>query len=328
VTKALQKIKSRDVAAFDPVVMSPQQQAQLCEIAKVDLSGSPETLAALGAEELARAEVSVLRAGAYFLQLKQQAGHGGFLTELEKLGVSPDAAQRSMQIARYIAQLPADQARRIAAMPRTKALPLINADQEVVQQLLDEGSLDGDTPLSVRELRDRLAKAEKDKANLETQRDTARDELKRMRDRTALRAAESHLPPFALRAREDVAAITEQMDACLDALQVTYSADLAGEVADKHQDAANDAAGTFFHALRGIVGRSESLMRQIAETYGDTVIKATRDSFTLTKGEAQVAIDARAAMIKGLQADQYARDADRANTTPGKRGRKRNPKAS
>ncbi|ROH88644.1 hypothetical protein ED208_12560 [Stagnimonas aquatica] len=314
--------KSRDVAAFE---LNPAQMGQLAEIARADLQGSDETLAALGAEELGRAEMSVLRAGAYFLKLKEQAGHGGFIQALNSVGVSPDRAQRSMQMARYVASLPADQARRIAALPRSKVLPLVNADQEVVGELLEQGALDGEQPLSVRELQDRLRKSEAEKATLKTRLETAQAEKIRLARERSRVLAEEDLPAFALEARQEALALTEQMGFGLDSLQDIVEQNLLQRV--KHPEADRFqplAAGTTFHALAAVHARAGLLLSRLQAHFGEAI--ADPDvKYSLSPAEAQLFIAGRERLLSQQQADAKTRANKRANDTPGKPGRKRGP---
>lgn len=311
-------VKSRDVAAFE---LTPEQFGQLAEVARVDLAASNETLAALGAEELGRAEMSVLRAGAYFLMLKQQAGHGGFAASLGAAGVTPDRAQRAMQIARYVSSLPADQAKRIAALPRSKVLPLVNADQEVVGDLLEAGSLDGATPLSVRELRERLKKAEGQVATLKTRLSTSESEKVRLARERSRILTEEDLPPFALETRQEALALTEQMGFSIDSLQDIVTQNLLTRV--KHPEAQRFqpiAAGTAYHAIAAMHARTGHLLTLLQSHFGDAI--ADPDvKYAFSPAEVQVFTAARERLLEAQKADAKARSDKRADT-PGKPGPK------
>jgi hypothetical protein len=312
-------VKSRDVAAIE---MTPEQFGQLAEVARVDLQASNETLAALGAEELGRAEMSVLRAGAYFLMLKQQAGHGGFAPALDAAGVSPDRAQRAMQIARYVAALPADKAKRIAALPRSKVLPLVNADQEVVGELLETGALDGVEPLSVRELRERLKKAESQAATYKTRFETSEAEKVRLARERSRILAEEDLPAFALETRQEALALTEQMGFAIDSLQDIITQNLLTRV--KHPEAQRFqpiAGGTAFHAIAAMHARTGHLLTLLQNHFGEAI--ADPDvTYSFSPAEVQVFVAARERLLDAQKADAKARSDKRADT-PGKPGRKR-----
>lgn len=66
--------------------MTEGQFSQLADIAKVDLNQSAEQLLALGIDEMNRAETSVLRAGAYFLKLKELTGRQGLRNQIRLNG--------------------------------------------------------------------------------------------------------------------------------------------------------------------------------------------------------------------------------------------------
>jgi hypothetical protein len=316
--------KSADVRAFEPTA---EQFTQLEEIARVNLGETNDVLAALGADALSRAQFNVLQAGAYFLKLKDQAGHGGFLPALEKAGVNPRAAQEAMQIGAYIASLPADQAKRIAALPKSKVLPLINAEQDVVSELMSEGALDGDDALSVRELRQRLAKAEQARIKAEQTLELRTVENKALQVE-AKRAYEGlGIERWCAAAREEAAIQSDVFVNAVDLLEDAWKVHVLGAergalTRDAFQRQQHIAAGTLFHALGGVCARGAQLMDQISGKFGDAVTAGFNPEFALSPEEVARFDKLRKRIIDDAKIDHANREVERANATPGKRGRK------
>lgn len=324
---------SESTKAFVP---KPEQLAQLAEIARVDLDQAPEALATLGADELNRAEFSVMRAGAYFLQLRQAtAAQGarsdlattssggsnpGFEAALKAVGVQPRQAQRAMQVAGYIAALPQDQARRMAALPKSRVLALVNADQEVVAELLQEGGLDGEQPLSVRELRKRIAALEADKAKLETQNALQRREAQR---RYALRD-ESGLPPPVREARDETMVEAAALGLALDGLQrIADDFLLAKDVDAASLPLRPVLATTYVHALGAQLARASELFRRVRKAFGKQVGDTLLDDHLLDAESVARYRGAFEQILAGNQVAREGRDDNRANTQAGRKGRKR-----
>ncbi|WP_421793418.1 hypothetical protein [Hydrocarboniphaga effusa] len=310
------------VDANTPPSISFNQLSQVADIARVDLSGSDETLAALGAEELGRAEMSVLRAGAYFLQLKLQSGHGGFVAALEGAGVSPNRAQRAMQIARYVGSLPADQAKRIAALPRSKVLPLVNADPEVVSQLLEDGSLDGEAPLSVRDLQDKLKTTSNRAESLQCHLEAARSKLTQVTAEAATRATQSGLPFYAFSCRQEAAASSDQLDLALDLLDDIVQVRLNTDEAKKYRATSGMVAGTVAHVLTGAAARMHRLLAELEKRF-PSECSAAADVFAFKPSEATAALEARQVLLGRAEAAKHDREVERENNKPGRVGRKR-----
>lgn len=319
-TKSTLPAESDNVVAFE---LTPEQFLQLSEIARVDLDVNAEALAALGADELGRAEFSVMRAGAYFLKLKAGCGHGQFEAALASAGVNPRNAQRAMQIASYVAALPHDQAKRIAGLPKSKVLPLINADQDVVRELLDEGALDGEQPLSVRELRAKLKKAEGENKTLQTRLETARIERDRALKSSKYLLAEEDLPHFALTARQEAMALTESMSFSLDMLDDVTQQSVVSSIdhpeANRFQPI---VAGTLFYALGGVLARTVAHMQRLAEHF-DAADQSLLANLPYSPGELKLFTEARERIAGHAKAAKVKREAVRENDRPGKAGRKR-----
>lgn len=278
--------KSANVRGFDP---SADQLRQVAEIARVDLDGADDVLAALGADALSRAKFNILQAGAYFLQLKAQAGHGNFLPALEKAGVGERSAQEAMQIASYVAALPADQARKIAALPKTKVLPLINADAEVVEQLLDEGALDGDQALSVRDLRERLASETK-------AREKAERAVESLKHETG-RAKEGKEPLGLLVTREEAMAISERLLAELSQARLLFDRHLAQEGGEEERWRM-DAGGVLYFAMLPAAKQAVELLERLQKRFGVRITGTLHEEFKLPAGSAEKFLAERESLVE------------------------------
>lgn len=337
------KKKVDQVIALEPAEISGSQFEQLEHIARVDLGGSDDALAALGAEELNRAEFSVLRAGAYFLKLKAQTdvsgkrtdlatamspgSEAGFSGALAAVGVQPRQAQRAMQIASYVAALPQDQARRIASLRPSKILPLVNADPEVVEDLLQQGSLDGEQPLSIRDLKKELAKLQALNKKLSSDAEEARLEVQAIQHE----AAGFDLAHWAVSARSEAVCQGQALSTALDIL---------GEAIDKHvinappgkQDRAERArhqqaaAGALYHTIVAAGTRAAALARRLTANFGEDIALGVAPDHMLSPDEAERCEAERCRIFQSARKDFALREIERANTKPGRRGRKLDPK--
>lgn len=278
--------KSAHVRGFEP---TEQQFQQVAEIARVDLDGTDEVLAALGADALSRAKFNVLQAGAYFLKLKAQAGHGNFLPALEGAGVGERAAQEAMQIASYVAALPADRARQIAALPKRKILPLINADAEIVGQLLDEGALDGDQALSVRDLRERLA--------AETKLREKAEKAVEVLSRETGRAKAGKEPLGLLVAREEAMAISERIQAELSIAKLVFDEYLQAEGGDDERWRM-DAGGMMYFAMLPAAKQAVELLERLQKRFGVRITGTLHEEFKLPAGSAEKFLAERNSLLE------------------------------
>lgn len=276
-----------------------------------------------GLRSFSRSGLEMARAGRCWQIAKEKIGHGGFTAAIEKSGVSPDYVQRAMQLAGFLGRLPESDARKLASQPYTKVLALAKADAEVVQDMVDSGEIDEVSALSVRDLRERLRKADRDKAKLQNELDISNNLRKALARAGAALQAEEDLPPFALTVRQEYMALTEQMSFALDNLQAITDEHLLAEV--KHPEAHKYqpvAAGTAYFALAGIHARADALLQQIRKVYGKQIGMLTVDH-QLSPSEIKRHLETREQLLAVHTAAAKKRDDARENTRPGKRGAKR-----
>lgn len=319
-SKAAVPDKNRNVAENGPITGVAVFVDQLL---RVPTLASAEDYIEEGLRSFSRSGIEMARAGRCWQIAKEQIGHGGFTAAIAKAGVSPDFVQRAMTMASFLGALPEDEARKMALQPYTKVLALAKADPEVVGDLVESGEIDDLAALSVRDLRERLRKAERNSAQLQTKLDTSENIRKTLARAGAALQAEEDLPPFALTVRQEFMALTEQMSFALDNLQAVTDENLLADV--KHAEAHKYqpvAAGTAFFALQAIHARTNALLQQILKAYGKQIGQLTLDH-QLTVAEIKRFSEQRAMLLAQAETAAKARENDRENARPGKRGAKR-----
>lgn len=319
--KPAQESKNRNVAEFEGD--GTAVVAAVDALLRVPVLPTGEDYIEEGLRSYSRSGLEMARAGRCWQLAKDQIGHGGFMAAIEKAGVSGDHVQRAMQLAGFLGRLPEGEARKLASQPYTKVLALAKADPEVVDDLVQSGEIDAVGSLSVRELRERLRKADRDQANLQTRLDTAENRARMLARQGAALQTEEDLPHFALIVRQEAMALTEQMGFCLDNLEAIAGEHLLQEV--KHPEAAKwqpVAASTYWHALAAVHARAQVLLRRIEGTFEGAVGAIDLD-VQLSPVEIKRHIEGRDLLLAQHQAKAKARDDARENNKPGKRGAKR-----
>ncbi|WP_421793535.1 hypothetical protein [Hydrocarboniphaga effusa] len=310
----------------------PAEQTEVRNVAKFDVDAllglpaeaSPDELLDLGMQSLNNSGMWMARAGRCFVRLRNVAKQdGGFLKALETRGIHKDHAYRAMQLADFIGRLPEAEAKKFSTIPYTKALAIAQADPEVVNDLVESGDLEEVTSLSVRDMRVMIKKLEAKTATLETKLDAKSASYEKLENHLAHRHDHLQMPEFAAVTREESAAMTEKMLACLESLQNLAKVNLFAErnepEAEKFQIR---AASTMYWTLLPIVAESERLLLEIQEAYPGIEAGTTFES-QLTKPEAKHYLKARSAILEDHAKETRAREAVRENAKPGKRGRKR-----
>lgn len=160
-------------------------------------------------------------------------------------------------------------------------------------------------------------------AKLETELSKFRQQA---RAQAALRASED-LPLFAREPREEALLASEAMMQSLELIDDAVLRNLLAEV--DHPEALRwqpAAARTVAYALGPVAMRIGRLIKELRERFGDSVIgPLDADSF-LEPSEALGLMMGRQQLLKQAQELAQGRDDARANSTPGKRGRKRGTK--
>lgn len=300
--------------------------ARIGALIGVDTLGGNDELLSLGAQELNRGALCVARAGCYFAALKARLPEGEFVTTVEERGFDRRRVWEAMQIAAFLTTQPEERVRSFAQLPSTKALALARADQDVVAEIVGGGDASNISNLSVRELRQQIEKLQAKNAKLETSLETERATVARVKARALNRLQDAQLPEFCVVAREESAALTEQISLSLDALELLARDNLFmphDEVAESERFAAM-AAGSLFHLLRGLHARAGSLLEQLADTFPDVVEKVGFEH-QLKPGELDSYKHARELILGRVKTAASNREAERHNAKGG-RGRPRQVK--
>lgn len=304
--------KNNDLQNGARADISAAQREQLADVAHVDLDIETEALVRMAGDELGRAQFSILRAGAYFIEIKARLAHGKFILQLDALGVGRRTAWEAMQIATYIASLPQDEARRLARIPPKKALALTHVEPDVVNELLEEGALDGDQPLSVRELRKKLKQLEK-RAN---QSDHEARMAKLQAEGMEQERRGAQLAPWALAARSEAVIQGEAIANALDILSEVITKHLVEAPPSKdraerarHQQA---AAGTLHVTLALAVAKASVLADRLTEYFGAEVATVALER-RFSPAEADRAEKRRLEVFQSARTDFSTRELERIN---------------
>lgn len=291
----------------------------------IPAQASAEELLEIGIQAFNASGLWMARAGAAFRALKadSERSESSFKEMLKARGIAEQRAYEAIGYAEFLERLPEDQARRLLAVPHTKVMALAKADPEVVAELLEVGALDGDEPLTVRELRERLHRAERANAGLQNELDIANNQKKLLARAGHALQDEVDLPPFALAVRQEAMALTAAMSFDLDNLEAICAEHLFQEIrhpeAPKYQPI---AAATAYFSLAGIHARSQELLAKLRAEYESALGNVSIDH-QLTPAEIKRYQEQRAQLLAAASAKATARANERENNRPGKRGAKR-----
>lgn len=171
-----------DIAAGEIALRAAQTPGALELALGIPAQASADELLDIGVQALNSAALHMARAGMAFRRVREQTPHGNssgrpeespsqdggglcgrshksFQEYLDERGVSPRRAYEAMAYATFLESLPEAQSLRLITVPHSKVLLLTKAEPEVIESLLEDGSLDGDQPMSVRDLKKALREA-------------------------------------------------------------------------------------------------------------------------------------------------------------------------
>lgn len=144
--------KCPDVRAFDFNAVDGDAAREL----GIVISGGVDDRLSRAAGAYNAATRLAVEAGYLLLSVKTEIGHGQFDERVSALGLSRQRSSELMRMAKFASSLPQAKRAELLSIPKTKALMLASADQEVLEVLLEDGADDLDG-LSVRELRSKIA---------------------------------------------------------------------------------------------------------------------------------------------------------------------------
>ena len=335
--------KKQELAAVDLQADMPKPLQQYLQktLGQIDsVASDPDSLWQAGQRGLQMEAAGKILAGKAFSLLREQLPSREFATGLADCGIPRRTAYDAIEAyelfsalpnfnsvcalgllgitkARALSHWPADDHAAFAAGKTVRGLSLVEAaelsSRDITQQQR-EWALQNES--ATRKLREELA-------NTKTQLETARNENLRLMRSGPHVLADEDLPQFALIARQESLAMTEQMSFCLDTLQAVIEQQLLVP-AKKHDDERFRpvAAGTAYFALAGIQARAQQLLKRLQVEFGEVGEVLTTEQ-QLSKAEIKRFLENRERLLAQHKADAQARDDDRENNRPGKRGAKR-----
>ena len=275
-------------------------------------------------------------AGRALIHLRETLDKREFAAGLAERGVPRRSAYYAIDVYEMFAALPdGASVQALAQIGVTKAMTFSRWAPEQISALAHGEEVNGLTldqaaDLSSRELealtRQTLEKdaaigrLESEKTRLETELNKHRQQA---RAQAALRASED-LPLFAREPREEALVASESMMQSLELIDDAVLRNLLAEV--DHPEALRwqpAAARTVAYALAPVAMRIGRLIKELRERFGDSVIGPLDSDSFLEPSEALQLMMGRQQLIKQAMELAQVRDDARANTTPGKRGRKR-----
>lgn len=296
----------------------------VAEVLGLPANATDDELIDIGIQALNMAGLHMARAGAAFSKLRNVAQFGDWLETLEKRGLDRTHVQRAIQFHDYIASLPEPDARRMLKVPYTKVLAISRADPEVVADLLASGAIDGDQPLSIRELRERLADEERRANTAEGELEVAKAKLKETVNYQAQLDAKSGLPTWMRTQRvglmAEVGGVEERLDVIEQLLRTAFLPQPLDNADDDNLRHA--AASTASHALAAIAARVNRLQSAITDAYGGALDYAA-PLVKLTDAEVSEALKARAYLVDEARNARMTREFAASQALPRGRGRPR-----
>ncbi len=278
-------------------------------------------------------------AGRALIHLRDTMEKRSFAAGLRERGIPLRTAYDSIALYQTFASLPdSESVRALARIGTTKVGVLSRLSGNDLAALAHGDEVHGITLEQAEELSSRdldalvkqvespnteLSRLATTNAKLETELSKFRQQA---RAQAALRASED-LPLFAREPREEALVASEAMMQSLELIDDAVLRNLLAEV--DHPEALRwqpAAARTVAYALGPVAMRIGRLIKELRERFGDSVIgPLDADSF-LEPSEALGLMMGRQQLLKQAQELAQGRDDARANSTPGKRGRKRGTK--
>ncbi|MCX7061365.1 MAG: hypothetical protein NTZ11_10795 [Gammaproteobacteria bacterium] len=277
--------------------------------------------------------------GANLLALSQQR-KGEFKAFLTEIGMNHRTAFEHMQLVNVLGQLPStERVRTCALVDFSKLRELTTWAPDDLDAFLSGKPVYGLTfeavqEMNVREFKEaeRAARQAADPAvkeiaakNIELEKT-----LRLMRQEARARQAmldESDLPMYAREARQEAAIHSEQISLCIETLEDVASRTLLRDVNDPEALRWQPiAANTFLHALTAVLQRGFALTEQVRARFGEAITAQPLADHVLEPHELKSLSMARDQVLAMHKASVKARDDERANTTPGRRGNKRGPR--
>jgi hypothetical protein len=323
--KTARSSAKRNGAAIEVVEAKNRNVAEFIDdLLRVPALPTPQDYLEEGMRSFSRSGLEMARAGRCWLIAKEQIGHGGFTSAIARAGLSEDHVNRAMQLCSFLSRLPEQEARKLSIQPYTKVLALAKADPEVIDELVSTGEIDGIGELSVRQLRERLKRDASEIRRLQTSLETSQRHAQQMARANSALEAESELPRFARSVRHEAFALEQGAGWMLDNFEAICNEELLRDVQHPEAHRWQPVAATNAHAaLNALRGRITRLIQQIERAYPSSPDEAIGLDHQLSPLELMSLVERCERMRHGIKRDIEAREAERANTQAGRRGRKR-----
>ena len=119
----------------------------------------PDALEAIAIEAQRHIHAGLFALGTSLILLRESCEHGEFMSRIDRIGVEPRVAQKSMQIARKFSNAP--MSAHLEQLGKSKLLELLVLDDEQIEELTADGqtgelALDDIATMSVKELRNTI----------------------------------------------------------------------------------------------------------------------------------------------------------------------------
>lgn len=129
----------------------------------IELPEDNEGLWNYAVHHINQVSVNLAKAGFSLIKLKEQAGHGNFIKELEARDIPDRTARNAMKVANLLLSLPPSKLQEFAKLGGSKLIELARLPDDVIEEMADSESLDGKTldsldTMSVRQLKEEVRK--------------------------------------------------------------------------------------------------------------------------------------------------------------------------
>ena len=155
-------LPAAEAAANQLAVIDHQRAEKVRELAtSMHYSGPihPDALEAVAIEAQRHIHAGLFALGTSLILLRESCEHGDFIARLDRIGIEPRVAQKSMQIARKFSNAP--MSAHLEHLGKSKLLELLVLDDEQIEELTANGqtgelALDDVATMSIKELRNTI----------------------------------------------------------------------------------------------------------------------------------------------------------------------------
>lgn len=233
------------------------------------INANNQQLLEFAVKQTNQAYMSMIKAGVALIKLQNQCEHGEFLESLEKAGFAKQRAYELIKYAQFTQKLPATQRKKLTQIQsKTKAVLLAHADQEVIDDLLnDEEGFEDLQNMSVRDLKEDLKKRKHQVADLNVQNDTLKAQLKEATSKNSRALTGGVIPIFIEDLRNEACAMEYKSRLCIDDIQALSNELMSTASASDEVDAYLIGFKALFTATNSILNHALTLRNFMIEQY-------------------------------------------------------------